>query len=98
MAEVEFGKYNDDKNLSFSENMNLQPFRLLVVGAGLTGSVTAALVKHHFPTEVEINVWDKARGVGGRMTTHRPPDSKSSVDLGAQYITRFPQYAKKHER
>ncbi|XP_047681111.1 renalase isoform X10 [Prionailurus viverrinus] len=35
---------------------------------------------------------------GGRMATARSPcDPQSTVDLGAQYITRTPHYAKKHQ-
>lgn len=47
--------------------------------------------------KVEIVVWDKARGSGGRMSTSRPPDPSShSADLGAQYITSTPAYAQSH--
>lgn len=47
--------------------------------------------------KVQIVVWDKARGSGGRMSTSRPPDSSShSADLGAQYITATPAYAHAH--
>ena len=77
--------------------MNAHPFRLLIVGAGLTGSVTAALIKRHVPTNVDINVWEKSRGVGGRLATNRSQDGLSSVDLGAQYITRSAQFITKHE-
>lgn len=36
---------------------------------------------------------------GGRMSTSRPPDPSShSADLGAQYITATPAYAKSHHR
>lgn len=47
--------------------------------------------------KVQIVVWDKSRGAGGRMSTSRPPDSSSqSADLGAQYITATPAYAQSH--
>lgn len=47
--------------------------------------------------KVQIVVWDKARGSGGRMSTTRPPDPSShSADLGAQYITATPAYAQSH--
>lgn len=98
MDKADLAKQNEE-NQTISGSMRVQPFRLLVVGAGLTGAVTTALIKYHFPTEVEIDVWEKSQGAGGRMnTTHRAPDRKSSVDLGAQYITRTSQYAKNHER
>lgn len=61
---------------------------LLVVGAGLTGSMTTALLnKASLP--LPLTVWDKARGVGGRMTTHRDPNNPNlHVDMGAQYISK----------
>ena len=62
---------------------------LLVVGAGITGSLTAAFLSKSFP-EVAVTMWEKARGAGGRMTTHRlPEDGSLHVDMGAQYISRF---------
>ncbi|KAK2884350.1 renalase isoform X1 [Channa argus] len=71
--------------------------RVLIVGAGLTGSLCACLLRRELQNKVEIVVWDKARGVGGRMSTSRPPDSSShSADLGAQYISTTPAYAKSH--
>lgn len=79
--------------------MSLKPFRLCIIGAGLTASVTSALIKQHFPREiVEVEVWEKSRGIGGRMTTHRASDGQSTVDLGAQYITRTSQHAEKHKK
>ena len=79
------------------------PHRLLIVGAGLTGSVSAALLRRKFPKELlDITVWEKSRGAGGRMNTNRfPGDSKglSSVDLGAQYISATSEYyLKSHDR
>lgn len=71
---------------------------LLIVGAGLTGSLTANLLSRVLTTRVSTSsipgvsvlVWDKARGAGGRMSTHRHPTEPSLfVDMGAQYISRF---------
>jgi len=64
---------------------------LLVVGAGITGSLTAALLARRCQElAVGLTVWDKARGAGGRMSTHRlPADPSMHVDMGAQYISRF---------
>ncbi|KAM9011989.1 renalase isoform 1-T1 [Ara ararauna] len=60
--------------------------RVLVVGAGLTGSACAALLRGSALGRVEI--WDKARGAGGRMSTSRGArDAGCTADLGAQYIT-----------
>lgn len=38
--------------------------RVLVVGAGLTGSLCAYLLRREMPGQVQIVVWDKARGPG----------------------------------
>lgn len=38
--------------------------RVLVVGAGLTGSVCACLLRREMASKVHIVVWDKARGPG----------------------------------
>ncbi|XP_065603006.1 renalase isoform X2 [Cyrtonyx montezumae] len=61
--------------------------RVLVVGAGLTGSVCAALLRG--ATQERVSVWDKARGAGGRMSTIRSArDAACTADLGAQYVSR----------
>ncbi|XP_057681740.1 renalase isoform X2 [Corythoichthys intestinalis] len=71
--------------------------RVLVVGAGLTGSLCACLLRRTFRDKVDLVVWDKARGTGGRMSTYRPPDpSYQPVDLGAQYVTATREYARAH--
>ncbi|XP_041939454.1 renalase isoform X2 [Alosa sapidissima] len=87
--------------------------RVLIVGAGLTGSVCACLLRRELPQKIKIVVWDKSRGAGqqesdvsyhiacslwGRMATSRSPtDSACTVDLGAQYITATPHYARIHQ-
>ncbi|KAM6442647.1 renalase isoform 3-T3 [Liasis olivaceus] len=73
--------------------------RILIVGAGLTGSLCAALLRAEFPQgRLGVVVWDKAQGAGGRMTTSRSAhDPKCTADLGAQYITRMPDIAKEHQ-
>ena len=75
----------------FAHVSTIRPFTkmagLLVVGAGLTGSVTTALL-NKAPLRLPLTVWDKARGVGGRMTTHRGPNPNLHVDMGAQYISK----------
>ncbi|XP_053197623.1 renalase [Scomber japonicus] len=71
--------------------------RVLIVGAGLTGSLCACLLRRELQSRVHITVWDKARGAGGRMSTSRPPDSVcQSADLGAQYISTTPAYFQSH--
>jgi len=63
----------------------------------LTGSLCACLLRRELQNRVQIVVWDKARGSGGRMSTTRPPNGLShSADLGAQYITATPTYAQSH--
>nr|XP_035935222.1 renalase isoform X2 [Halichoerus grypus] len=72
--------------------------RVLIVGAGLTGSLCAALLRKEAPRPVHLAVWDEAGDSGGRMTTARSPyNPQSTVDLGAQYITCTPHYAKQHQ-
>ncbi|XP_070801463.1 renalase isoform X3 [Pituophis catenifer annectens] len=73
--------------------------RILIVGAGPTGSLCAALLRAEFPQRLlRVVVWDKAQGAGGRMSTrHSARDPKCTADLGAQYITRTPDYAKAHQ-
>nr|XP_057925264.1 renalase [Doryrhamphus excisus] len=72
--------------------------RVLIVGAGLTGSLCACLLRREMNNKVHIAVWDKSRGSGGRMCTSRPPDSLShSADIGAQYITATHEYAQSHK-
>lgn len=71
--------------------------RVLIVGAGLTGSLCACLLSRALRNKVHIVLWDKARGSGGRMSTSRPPDpSSQSADLGAQYITATSAYFQSH--
>ncbi|XP_028331390.1 renalase [Gouania willdenowi] len=72
--------------------------RVLIVGAGLTGSLCACLLRRELPGRVHVEVWDKARGAGGRMSTSRAPDSSpsQSADLGAQYITTTAAYYTQH--
>ena len=74
--------------------------KTLLVGGGLTSAVTAYLLtKPGQLRNLELCVWDKARGCGGRMSTSRltsTPNSNCSADLGAQYITATEDYAKLH--
>ncbi|CAL8262081.1 unnamed protein product [Arctogadus glacialis] len=71
--------------------------RVLIVGAGVTGSLCACLLRREIQNKVQIVVWDKSRGTGGRMSTSRNPDGTSSLaDLGAQYISATQYYAQAH--
>ncbi|XP_051883466.1 renalase isoform X2 [Pristis pectinata] len=72
--------------------------RVLIVGAGLTGSLCTTLLRKGTRNKLQIVVWEKARGAGGRMSTSRSPhDPNCTADLGAQYITVTPFYAEKHQ-
>lgn len=75
--------------------------KVLIVGSGLTGCASAALIKQKVPG-ADITIWEKARGTGGRMSTFRnsvgPAAGKCIVDLGAQYISLTTQYKDKREK
>jgi len=78
--------------------------KILLVGGGITSSLIAALLHQnikilgHERSAVEISIWDKARGAGGRMSTSRSPhNGKCTVDTGAQYISCTPQYTTCHK-
>lgn len=72
--------------------------RVLIVGAGLTGSLCAMLLKKEITAPIYLALWDKAGDTGGRMiTASSPHNPKCTADLGAQYITRSPHYAKEHK-
>uniref|UniRef100_A0A2I2ZUF3 Renalase, FAD dependent amine oxidase n=1 Tax=Gorilla gorilla gorilla TaxID=9595 RepID=A0A2I2ZUF3_GORGO len=73
--------------------------RVLIVGAGVTGSLCAVLLRRQTSGPLYLAVWDKAEDSGGRMTTAcSPHNPQCTADLGAQYITCTPHYAKKHQR
>jgi photolyase PhrII len=66
--------------------------KVAVIGAGISGLFAArTLADHGLP----VTVFDKGRGVGGRMSTRRV-DGKPCFDHGAQYFTardsRFERY------
>ena len=61
-----------------------------IVGAGISGSLIAYFLRNTFKvnSSVPIKIFDKSRGVGGRLSTSRlnNADNKTiaKVDLGAQ--------------
>ncbi len=57
--------------------------RVAIVGAGLSGLFAARTLRDH---GLPVTVFEKSRGLGGRMATRRLPDG-SSFDHGAQYFT-----------
>lgn len=38
--------------------------KVTVIGAGMSGAVTAALIRKHLPDSLSISVLDKGRGAG----------------------------------
>jgi predicted NAD/FAD-dependent oxidoreductase len=64
-----------------------EPYRVLIVGAGLAGLTAAGeLVGRRIDDRpVEVTVVDKGRGPGGRLATRRIGDA--IVDHGAQFFT-----------
>jgi renalase len=73
------------------------PLRLAVIGAGISGAACAGALQH---CGVEVTVFDKSRGVGGRMATRRVAwagadgsEHAAEFDHGAQHITaRWPRF------
>ncbi len=57
--------------------------RVAIIGAGLTGLTAASLLRD---AGVEITVFDKSRGLGGRLSTRRTR-SGFQFDHGAQYLS-----------
>lgn len=70
------------------------PVRILVVGAGCTGAAASLRLRQQLGSAASIQVWEKARGAGGRYTTSRDtyPDGMRA-DMGAQYASVDPQDA-----
>ena len=72
----------------------------LVIGGGITSAVTSALIAEQCnvsSNKILLNVWDKARGYGGRMATSRSPkNSQCTLDLGAQFIHARTEHQKDH--
>lgn len=68
--------------------------RILLIGAGITSAVIANVLKRsqiHNSSKIpiELYIWEKARGAGGRFSTSRSPHNPNcTADLGAQYLTR----------
>ncbi len=60
----------------------MRPSRVAVVGAGIAGLATARRLARE---SIEVVVFEKARGVGGRASTRRL--ESEAFDHGAQYFT-----------
>lgn len=63
--------------------------RILIVGAGCTGTCVAAHLRRLFGNCVAIEVWEWSRGVGGRMTSTRHESIAETLraDTGASMIS-----------
>jgi photolyase PhrII len=59
-----------------------RPWRVAVIGAGISGAACARALAEH---GVEVVVFEKSRGPGGRMSTRR--GEAGEFDHGAQYFT-----------
>ena len=66
--------------------------KVAVIGAGISGLICARVLVEH---GMEVTVFEKSRGIGGRMSTRRSPEGYH-FDHGAQYFTvreeRFRRY------
>ena len=62
--------------------------RVLIVGSGLTGSLTCFHLRQKFKS-ARIDVADMARGAGGRMSTTRYGANAIKANTGAQYLSCF---------
>ena len=58
--------------------------RVLIVGAGLTGALTARRLRQQLPL-AHLVIWDAAPAAGGRMRCERALGALT--DSGAQYVT-----------
>ncbi len=77
--------------------------RIAVIGAGMAGLSCATALSRADRTgaDLEIRVFDKGRGPGGRMATRRiaTPLGEACFDMGAQYFTvRSPDFAEEVSR
>lgn len=59
--------------------------RIAIIGAGLSGIVAAKTLTERLGHKAQIQVFEKSRGVGGRMSTRRTDEFE--FDHGAQYFT-----------
>ena len=68
------------KNISFWEKNWLTDYDYAVIGAGITGITLANLLQK----KVKLTVFEKSRGVGGRMATRRAEPYQ--FNHGTQYF------------
>ncbi|GAA4434941.1 NAD(P)/FAD-dependent oxidoreductase [Bremerella cremea] len=63
-----------------------------IIGAGVSSLMCARELAHEF----DITLFEKARGVSGRMATRRVPEHDIAFDHGAQYFTIRSQPIEQH--
>ena len=59
--------------------------KIAIIGAGLSGVTAAETLSDALGENVDITIFEKSRGAGGRMSTRRTDDFE--FDHGAQYFT-----------
>ncbi len=62
----------------------MNSINVCIIGAGVSGLTAARILQDK---GVQVTVFEKSRGVGGRMATRRLDEKHSSFDHGAQYFT-----------
>ncbi|WP_165603681.1 FAD-dependent oxidoreductase [Planctopirus hydrillae] len=77
-------RLNPEKYLAkTSRRLTGEPVKVAVIGAGMAGLMAARTLSDH---GFEVEVFEKSRGLGGRMATRRLADG-GQFDHGCQYIT-----------
>lgn len=72
--------------------------RVLLVGSGLTAASLASKLAPYSGRGLELVVWDRARGTGGRLVTQYSDNNiDCRVDPGAQYITNTRAFSTIHQ-
>lgn len=61
--------------------------RILVLGAGITGCYAVRTLRRLLGHQVDIEVWEQARGTGGRLSTTWGQAGNTKADMGAQYLS-----------
>ncbi|CAF4858352.1 unnamed protein product [Rotaria sp. Silwood1] len=63
--------------------------RVILIGAGISNALISLLLRRQYGAEIKLVVFDKARSIGGRMTTSYDSEENRHcyVDIGAQYLT-----------
>ncbi|MEL6104455.1 MAG: FAD-dependent oxidoreductase [Planctomycetota bacterium] len=88
---LDVDRFQDRVHRSIAANLP----RVAVIGAGLGGLIAARTLHDH---GIDVTVFDKSRGVGGRTSTRRAESecgSELRFDHGAQYMTaRDPRFCR----